>query len=109
MIVPYDNNLSVRMQSPVQQNSGRRYTYGDAFAGAGGSSAGARMAGLDIKWAFDADPAACEVYSQNFPYTDVFVASVDKFLGLKSLGNIDVLLTLTTLSNVEPRSYSRWA
>jgi hypothetical protein len=75
----------------VRRALGSRYTYGDAFSGAGGCSAGARMAGLEIKWAFDADPEICEVYSQNFPSTNVIAASVDKFLELKCLGNVDVL------------------
>ncbi|KAL8972086.1 MAG: hypothetical protein Q9197_002946 [Variospora fuerteventurae] len=43
-----------------------RYTFGDAFCGAGGASSGAEGAGFRIDWGFDFDPAAIESYRQNF-------------------------------------------
>ena len=45
--------LSARVKRSPRHS---RYTFGDAFCGVGGSSAGARKAGLEIKRAFDSDP-----------------------------------------------------
>ena len=44
----------------------RRYTFGDAFCGAGGASRGAKGAGLRNDWSLDFDPAAIESYRRNF-------------------------------------------
>lgn len=41
----------------------------DLFAGAGGSSLGASMAGLRVLWAANHDPVACEVHAVNHPST----------------------------------------
>jgi hypothetical protein len=68
-----------------------RYTFGDAFCGIGGVSAGARSAGLQIKWAFDADVSTCHTYAENFPSANVMIAKVDHFLALKGLKGVDVL------------------
>jgi DNA (cytosine-5)-methyltransferase 1 len=43
------------------------YTFGDAYCGAGGTSCGAKQAGLEIKWACDMDRFAVETYGLNFP------------------------------------------
>lgn len=42
------------------------YTFGDAYCGAGGTSCGAKQAGLEIKWACDMDRHAVETYGLNF-------------------------------------------
>lgn len=73
---------------PVSED---RYYFGDAFCGVGGCSAGARSAGLKIRWAFDADSRTARVYSQNFPRADVHVAPVDHFLVLNDLRHVDVM------------------
>lgn len=44
----------------------QRYTFGDAFCGAGGMSRGAKAAGLRVDWGFDFDPAAIRSYGLNF-------------------------------------------
>ena len=41
------------------------YTFADGFCGAGGTSVGARDAGLHIKWAFDHDGDAIDTYALN--------------------------------------------
>lgn len=46
----------------------RRYTFGDAFCGAGGVSRGAHGAGLRVEWGFDQDPDAIATYRLNFPH-----------------------------------------
>lgn len=47
-------------------SSGKRYTFGDGFCGAGGVSRGAKAAGLRVVWGFDFDKAAIDSYSLNF-------------------------------------------
>lgn len=44
----------------------QRYTFADAFCGAGGASRGAKAAGFRIEWGFDYDPAAMNSYHRNF-------------------------------------------
>jgi DNA (cytosine-5)-methyltransferase 1 len=44
-----------------------RYTFGDVFCGAGGSSQGAKQAGLTVCWGLDHDDAAIEAYFENHP------------------------------------------
>jgi C-5 cytosine-specific DNA methylase len=77
-----------RPQNPKRQG---RYTFGDAFCGVGGSSAGARQAGLEVKWGFDSDKGVCQCYSENFPRARVLNARVDQALALNELGTVDVL------------------
>ena len=72
-------------------NKTQRYSFGDAFCGVGGTSAGARSAGLRVQWAFDSDAATCQTFSENFPHANVLNAKVDHFLALKGLGKVDVL------------------
>lgn len=42
------------------------YLFGDAYCGAGGTSCGAKQAGVQIKWACDMDAHAVETYGLNF-------------------------------------------
>ena len=59
----------------------RRYTFGDAFAGAGGTSSGALAAQLKMKFAFDLDEGACRTYKANFQMTElVMQADVADFI-----------------------------
>lgn len=84
-------NMFIHHRSNPPQRAIKRYSFGDAFCGVGGCSAGARIAGLEIKWAFDADENVCHIYSENFPRAKTWVARVDQFLALKELGKVDVL------------------
>ena len=67
-----------------------RYTFGDAFSGVGGCSAGARKAGFHISWAFDGDKDVCELYAENFINADVFMARADEFLVLNNKEKLKV-------------------
>lgn len=58
------------------------YTFGDAYCGGGGSSRGAAMAGLDIRWGVDKEVTCALTYAQNFPDAAVH-ASVDQFCQLR--------------------------
>ncbi len=50
----------------------------DLFAGAGGLSLGARMAGVDVRLAIEADPHAAATYAHNHPQTQVVVKDIRK-------------------------------
>lgn len=59
----------------------RAYTFGDAFCGAGGTSCGARQAGLSVRWGSDRDKHAVETYKLNFD-ADVYHASFDQLMAM---------------------------
>ncbi|KAL8821681.1 MAG: hypothetical protein Q9223_000318 [Gallowayella weberi] len=68
----------------LETSKGHRYTFGDAFCGAGGASRGAKEAGYRVEWGFDCDLAAIEAYSENFfaarcevTPADIFISSID--------------------------------
>ena len=42
-----------------------KYTFGDAFCGAGGASKGAKLSGFSVEWGFDSDGAAINSYKAN--------------------------------------------
>ena len=79
------------IQNHLLQHQRRRYTFGDAFCGVGGCSAGARMAGLRPVWAFDADESVCNIYSENFRHSDVWTANATDFIALEKIKRTDVL------------------
>lgn len=66
-------------QSGTISKAHKRYTFGDGFCGCGGSSRGARMAGLRLKWAFDNEQDMCESYRLNFPEARVMCISAFDF------------------------------
>ncbi|RDL36530.1 uncharacterized protein BP5553_05882 [Venustampulla echinocandica] len=59
---------SARPTSPIRRLPGQTYTYGDMFCGAGGTTRGASMAGLRVKYGVDSFNHACETWLANFPY-----------------------------------------
>ena len=48
----------------------------DLFAGAGGMSLGARMAGIDVQLAIEKDPHAAATYAHNHPETRIIVGDI---------------------------------
>src|SRR5436305_5173933 len=62
--------LSSKDASMPRSRSNHRYTYGDAFCGAGGTARGACHAGLKIKGGFDYDKDAITAYAANFGQTN---------------------------------------
>lgn len=64
-VSPIGNHI--RGSIPLQRRPGQKYTYGDAFCGAGGATRGAHMAGLKVLWGFDMDTHACSSWHRNFP------------------------------------------
>ncbi|KAH4037884.1 hypothetical protein HBI88_122120 [Parastagonospora nodorum] len=57
----------------------RQLTFGDVFCGAGGSSQGAKQAGLSIKWGLDFDDDAIEAYELNHTSALPFNCSAHDF------------------------------
>jgi DNA (cytosine-5)-methyltransferase 1 len=57
-------------------NRKRRFVGVDLFAGAGGLSLGARLAGIDVRLAVENDPYAAATYARNHPSTRVIVDDV---------------------------------
>ncbi|KAI9716785.1 MAG: hypothetical protein M1812_005125 [Candelaria pacifica] len=64
----------------AQANNQRRYTFGDAFCGAGGASRGAKMAGLRVAWGNDFDTAAINSYQLNFHGTYCYAMWAHDFI-----------------------------
>ena len=74
----------------------------DLFCGAGGSSAGARLAGARIVAAIDADPLATATFKDNFPKAKVVTGRLDETNGVTLLGDvgkIDLLLASPECTN----------
>ncbi|KKA31218.1 hypothetical protein TD95_000817 [Thielaviopsis punctulata] len=66
--------------SPRQRIPGQKYTFFDAFCGAGGASRGAMRAGLHLKYAVDAWDRACDSYQTNFRNTQLFRMKIDEWI-----------------------------
>lgn len=80
---------SLEQRTPSEQDSTstqprqkQRYTFGDAFCGAGGASRGAKSAGFRVEWGFDFDFAAIESYRLNFYNAQCIVAWAHHFVEL---------------------------
>ncbi|WP_407148337.1 DNA cytosine methyltransferase [Bradyrhizobium sp. ORS 86] len=74
----------------------------DIFSGAGGSSAGARQAGIKTVAAIDMCPVATATFEQNFPSAKVYTKRLEE-INLASLrrsvGSIDLLLSSPECTN----------
>lgn len=76
-----DRRSSTRQsQFPIARLAGQTYTYGDAFCGSGGSSRGATMAGLRLKWGFDFNKHACLSWRANFPSSQCYQMAAHEFV-----------------------------
>lgn len=77
----------------------------DLFCGAGGSSWGAREAGVEIVAAFDLWPLAGEVHDANFPETEFIPGRLEEHdveSLVKRLGPIDLILASPECTNHSP-------
>lgn len=71
---------------------GQRYTFADAFCGAGGTSRGACMAGLRVQWGLDHNEHACLSWSQNFPFANILQRDIFEVITRQSgLSRVDIL------------------
>jgi DNA (cytosine-5)-methyltransferase 1 len=78
---------SIRCPSPSEstprtRSPGQMLTYGDAFCGAGGTTRGAFMAGLRVRWGFDFSKHACETWRANFPNARCYPMTAHQFVQL---------------------------
>lgn len=74
----------------------------DLFCGAGGSSAGARAAGVEMIAAVDMDAVATSTYRANFPNASVLtdrLENLDPVAVRRRIGSIDVLLASPECTN----------
>ncbi|MGJ4802921.1 DNA cytosine methyltransferase [Luteimonas sp. SDU82] len=74
----------------------------DIFSGAGGSSVGARSAGVDMVGAIDMCPVATDTYRSNFPKTNVVTGRLEELDLAKlrrEIGSVDVLLASPECTN----------
>ena len=74
----------------------------DIFCGAGGSSAGARAAGVEVRGGIDLDALATATFEANFPNAQVItdrLEDVDLTDLKRSVGNVDLLLASPECTN----------
>ncbi len=77
----------------------------DIFCGGGGSSAGARAAGVDLAGAIDMCPVATDTYRDNFPGAHVHTGRLEELRVAdvrRSVGPIDILLASPECTNHTP-------
>ncbi len=82
---------------PVTRSPGQTYTYGDSFCGGGGSSRGATMAGLRLKWGFDFNKHACLTWCANFPHARIYQLPSHEFVSLAQTSNSPDLMKVDIL------------
>jgi DNA (cytosine-5)-methyltransferase 1 len=66
---------------------GQMLTFGDAFCGAGGTTRGAVMAGLKVKWGFDFWENACTTWKANFSDAVCYCMPSEEFVGMAQNSN----------------------
>ncbi|KAF3212811.1 hypothetical protein TWF106_009669 [Orbilia oligospora] len=69
----------------------RRYTFGDAFCGAGGATCGAVMAGFKVRWGVDHDEAAISSWRSNFGFSIGYQEDVHEFVTRHENTYVDLL------------------
>ncbi|KAF7898577.1 hypothetical protein EAF00_005023 [Botryotinia globosa] len=91
-LVPVQSSRPPSLKEPLLLAPGQTFTYGDAFCGAGGTTRGAVMAGLRVKWGFDFDQHACTTWRLNFPGATCYEMSSECFVSLAtpSPGSSDI-------------------
>ena len=70
------------MHGPSIRSPGQTLTFGDAFCGAGGTTRGAVMAGLKVKWGFDFWEHACVTWKANFGDAACYCMPSEEFVGM---------------------------
>ncbi|KAK6503582.1 hypothetical protein TWF481_008595 [Arthrobotrys musiformis] len=69
----------------------RKYTFGDAFCGAGGATCGAVMAGFKVRWGVDHDEAAINSWRSNFGFSIGYQEDVHEFVTSHENTYVDLL------------------
>ena len=88
------------LNGPVIRFPGQMLTFGDGFCGAGGTTRGAVMAGLKVKWGFDFWENACKTWESNFKDAACYCMPSDKFVRMaqSSSGGEDIKVDILHLS-----------
>lgn len=81
----------------------------DLFCGAGGSSLGARVAGVEMVGAVDAWDIAAETYKDNFPEAEVITARLDDNSGTDLFSTVDSVDLLIASPECTHHSIARGA
>ncbi|GBR54984.1 DNA cytosine methyltransferase [Gluconobacter sphaericus] len=81
----------------------------DLFCGAGGSSLGARAAGVEIVGAIDAWDVAAETYKDNFPQAEVITARLDDNSDTSLFSRVDTVDLLIASPECTHHSIARGA
>ncbi|KAF2005251.1 S-adenosyl-L-methionine-dependent methyltransferase [Amniculicola lignicola CBS 123094] len=90
---PDDAKLTPKHRVPFPVVA-QKYTFGDAFCGAGGTSQGAKQAGLVVKWGLEIDHRALQAYTLNHGHAEPFLMDVRDFpppLTSKEAIRVDIL------------------
>lgn len=74
-----------------ESNPTEPLTYADGFCGCGGFAQGAKDAGLNVTWAFDANAQAIASFRMNHHTADTYTATVDSFLSLEGIAHVAIL------------------
>ncbi|KAH8647126.1 S-adenosyl-L-methionine-dependent methyltransferase [Xylariales sp. PMI_506] len=69
-----------RRQEWIELQPGQRYSLGDMFSGAGGTSLGAQQAGFHVRLACDHAAYACMTHRHNFPDADLRESDIFSFI-----------------------------
>ncbi|KAK6520639.1 hypothetical protein TWF506_000889 [Arthrobotrys conoides] len=81
--------MSYEMSPPRRPR--RKYTFGDAFCGAGGATCGAVMAGFKVRWGVDHDEAAISSWRSNFGFSIGYQEDVHEFVTRHENTYVDLL------------------
>lgn len=97
------NDRSTRGQ--VIRLPGQMLTFGDAFCGAGGTTRGAVMAGLKVKWGFDFWDNACATWKANFNDAECYCMPSEEFVAMAQNPDCDELVKVDILHLSPPCQY----
>ncbi|KAJ6260876.1 hypothetical protein Dda_3537 [Drechslerella dactyloides] len=78
------NSCEITLVPSRPQKPRRRYTFGDAFCGAGGATSGAVMAGFKVRWGVDHDESAISAWRTNFGFSIGYQEDVHEFVSRHS-------------------------
>ncbi|KAK6351630.1 hypothetical protein TWF718_004784 [Orbilia javanica] len=78
-------------EMPLSRQPRRKYTFGDAFCGAGGATCGAVMAGFKVRWGVDHDEAAINSWRSNFGFSIGYQEDVHEFVTKHENTYVDLL------------------
>lgn len=97
-----DGSVAQGRRGVVEPGDWTLYRAFDLFCGGGGSSCGARMAGVELAGGVDAWEVAAEAYRQNFPGGLVYQSRIERLTATRvarEVGQVDFLLASPECTN----------